>query len=82
MYERMTSDGYFIVTAIHRNDVIDMIGEENTAKLTDADMCRIAKDMQEGYIGSGNYWDQLMSCARDILGDEYDDEWDAEDDER
>lgn len=72
------NEGYFPVTFVHRDDIIQALVEEGnvtTAEararvktLTDDDMKIIADKMGDAYVSNG-YWSDLQFIAEDVLSD-------------
>lgn len=73
---RKEKDGWFVVTYIHRDDVVDaLIGESDWGvaeatnfanSLTDDDMRLIAENMADNYVGYGSFWYDLAYQAEEM----------------
>ena len=63
----MAGQKSFIVNRLGREDLSELMSEEEIAQLTDKDMRWIASKMGEAYCESGAFWDNAELFAQMVL---------------
>ena len=62
-----TTDGFFTVSQVHRDDLRQFLSAAQVARLTDDDLAWIVARMHEYFMASGDYWNRLEQFAREAL---------------
>jgi len=60
-------EGYYVITRVHREDVVARVGQKMADLLTDEDMAYIARKMGDAYVGHGGFWEDLEFFVEGVL---------------